>query len=92
MYQITLTRNSIKELKKILKSNPFAGEQIKVFLLALNDEPNPKALLNAKKLKGYKKDMWRWRVGEYRIIAEIIEDQLIIEVIKISNRSKAYKK
>ena len=33
---------------------------------------------------------WRYRVGSYRILAIIQDDQLIIEVFKVGHRSEVY--
>jgi mRNA interferase RelE/StbE len=40
-------------------------------------------------LKGNKMGLWRYRVGDYRIICEIIDEQLIVLAIAIGHR-KSY--
>lgn len=50
---------------------------------------NPTSLPNCKKIQGSENN-WRWRVGNYRIIAEIKQDELIIQIIDISTRENAY--
>lgn len=45
---------------------------------------------DTKKLKGYK-DFYRLRVGDYRIIYTIKQDELIIAILKIGNRGDIYK-
>ena len=37
------------------------------------------------------KGLWRYRVGDYRIICEILEEEVVISVIKIGHRRAAYK-
>ncbi len=44
---------------------------------------------NIKRLKT-KEETYRLRVGDYRVIYEIINDLLIIEIIKIKPRGNAY--
>lgn len=34
---------------------------------------------------------WRYRVGDYRIIAEIMDDRIVILVLSIGHRSDMYK-
>lgn len=34
---------------------------------------------------------WRYRVGDYRIIAEIMDDRIVILVLSIGHRSDVYK-
>jgi mRNA interferase RelE/StbE len=41
-------------------------------------------------LKGYE-DLYRLRVGDYRIIYTIKQDELVIAILKIGNRGDIYK-
>lgn len=45
-----------------------------------------------KELKGKYKGLWRYRVGDYRILSEIHDDKLVILLVKIAHRREAYKK
>jgi mRNA interferase RelE/StbE len=45
---------------------------------------------NIKKLKGYKPDTWRYRIGNYRFFYEIDDRQKIIFMIAVEARSKSY--
>lgn len=44
-----------------------------------------------KPLRGNKSDQWRYRVGDYRILAKIEDGKLIILIIKIGHRRGVYK-
>lgn len=55
----------------------------------LNNNENPRE--KGKKLKGNLKDYWRYRVGKYRIITEINDEDITIIVINIGHRSDVYK-
>jgi mRNA interferase RelE/StbE len=46
--------------------------------------------VHVKKLVGSK--YFRLRIGDYRVIMDIIENKLIIHVIEIGHRKKIYKK
>jgi len=46
---------------------------------------------DVKKIKGYK-DLFRLRVGDYRVIFTINDKDLIIIVLTIGNRGEIYKK
>jgi mRNA interferase RelE/StbE len=46
---------------------------------------------DTKQLKGYK-DFYRLRVGEYRVIYTIIQDDLIIAILSIGKRGDVYQK
>lgn len=49
---------------------------------------NPKYF--GKALVGSLRNFWRYRVGDYRIICEIKDSELIVFIIKIGHRSKVY--
>lgn len=34
--------------------------------------------------------LWRYRVGDYRVICDIQDDELVVLVLQVSHRSKAY--
>ena len=55
----------------------------------LEDTNNPK--LSGKPLKGKLKGYWRYRVGQYRIIADIIGEEIKIFIIKVGHRKDIYK-
>ena len=83
-YKIVIDKKVIKDLKKVdtLWQKKFL-EKIKTTLVY-----NPQS---GKKLVGDLSNFWRLRVGNYRIIYEIIEDKVIVEVIKIKHRKEIYK-
>ena len=58
-------------------------------LTPLGDDPRrPDA--NGKKLSGYE-DRYRLRVGDYRVIYEIADEQLIILIVGVGHRREAYR-
>ncbi|WP_233543346.1 type II toxin-antitoxin system RelE/ParE family toxin [Collinsella sp. AM13-34] len=38
-----------------------------------------------------KSGLWRYRVGNYRIVADIEDDVLVILVVDVDHRSKVYR-
>lgn len=46
---------------------------------------------HGKSLVGNKKGQWRYRVGNYRIISEIQDENVIVLVIEIGHRRDIYK-
>jgi mRNA interferase RelE/StbE len=73
--------------KWLLKCDPTVRVRIKTALAALQDDPIPRG---AKKLVG--KDNFRLRVGDYRIIYEFRETQVLVLVVRIGHRREIYKK
>ena len=52
---------------------------------------NPYFGSNIKKLKGNYKDLYRFRIGNYRLFYKISEDTVIVFIVDIETRKSAYK-
>ena len=50
---------------------------------------NPRGIEGSKQIKG-SQNGWRYRVGSYRILASIIDEDLIIEVVRVGHRQGVY--
>lgn len=81
-YRVTLRRRAIKALEKI--SEPYYSK-IKEVIYGLADEPRP---AGCKKLKG--RDGYRIRVADYRVIYDVFDDVLLVEVIDLGHRKEIY--
>ncbi|NME71227.1 type II toxin-antitoxin system RelE family toxin [Flammeovirga aprica] len=82
VYSINFTRQALKNLEKI--KDPYYSK-LKTAIISLADNPRPNG---CKKLKG--RDGYRIRVANYRIIYEIIDKELIIDVVDIGHRKEIY--
>ncbi|NBR14605.1 MAG: type II toxin-antitoxin system RelE/ParE family toxin [Flavobacteriales bacterium] len=81
-YTIVLTKKAQKQLDKV--SDKIAEQLIEsISKLSLNPRPS-----GYKKLKG--RDSYRIRSGNYRIIYEIFDNELIIDVIALGHRKNIY--
>ncbi|MDI6770265.1 MAG: type II toxin-antitoxin system RelE/ParE family toxin [Anaerolineales bacterium] len=84
-YQIELKFSALKELEKLPRQVlPRAIAAIK----RLAENPYPPGV---KKLAGFERT-YRVRVGDYRIMYEIYEDRLIIEIIRVKHRRDVYRR
>lgn len=54
----------------------------------LNNCTNP--YIYGKPLKGSLANLWRYRVGNYRILAHICDNKLIITIVQIGHRKEIY--
>ena len=84
MYSVTVSKSAKKTLSKL------PNEVIKKILDALDDlveEPRPMGYIQLKGRSGY-----RIRVGNYRVIYDVNDDELLILVMEIGNRKEIYKK
>ena len=43
-----------------------------------------------KPLRGALKNLWRYLVGDFRLICDIREDRLVVFVLRVSHRRDAY--
>jgi mRNA interferase RelE/StbE len=50
---------------------------------------NPRAI--GKSLKGSQSGKWRYRVGDWRLLANISDSEVVIYVFKIGNRKDVYR-
>ena len=89
-YGVKFTESAEKDLKKINKSNKAIAKLLKKWILEnLINTQNPKQ--RGKALTGNLKGLWRYRVGSYRIVAEIKDEVLLILIVEISDRRETYK-
>ena len=82
VYNVSLNKRVIKTLQEI--NEPYYSK-IKEAIYSLANNPRPVGYI---KLKG--QDAYRIRVGDYRIIYEIIDDRLIVDVINLGYRKEIY--
>ncbi len=76
-----------KDLTKIDKA---LAKRITAFLRErISVMDNPRSI--GEPLKSSKGDLWRYRLGDYRIICEINDNTVCILVVKIGNRREVYR-
>ncbi len=83
-YTVVFERKYTKDLKYI---HPSYHKAIFEAAMALGKHPRPEGYL---KLKG-EENLFRIRVGPYRIIYTIFDDKLIVLVLEIGDRKDVYK-
>jgi mRNA interferase RelE/StbE len=83
-YSVELTRTAEKQLRRIAKRD---RSRLVQAIQGLADRPRPHG---ARKLQGYE-DVFRIRVGQYRVVYEILEGRVIVIVLKVGHRKDIYK-
>ncbi len=83
-YDIEISETAEKQLKKLQR-----GDQRRVAraIVALADEPRPRG---SRKLSGYN-DVFRIRVGRYRVTYSVSGNRLIVIILKIGHRKDVYR-
>ncbi len=81
-YRIVIKKSAAKEIERIEKK-----DRIRIIekIRSLAEDPHP---VGSKKLSGQEK--YRIRQGNYRILYQVIDDELIIHVVKVGHRRDIY--
>jgi len=83
-YKITFARSARKEIEAL---EPSLVRRVFPRIEALSQEARPKG---CRKLRG-EKSLWRIRVGNYRVVYAIYDDEHVVDVIAVRHRNAAYK-
>jgi mRNA interferase RelE/StbE len=84
-YTVVVSQTAEKELSKLPTRTI---EKIITVLKSLEENPRP---VSCKKLKGYK-NLWRFRVGDYRVVYSIDDVILLVDVRDVGHRKDIYDK
>jgi mRNA interferase RelE/StbE len=86
-WSIKVSSIAEKYFKKLDKKR---RRKVKEKLLALSRQQNPLENIQVKALTGELKGFYRLRVGDYRIIFALLEEEKVIAVVNIFPRGNAY--
>ena len=85
-YDVEYSKTAVNTIKKMDSST---SKLIKTWIEKnLINTENPR--IKGKALTGDLKGLWRYRVGDYRILAEIQDTKIVILILDIGHRSKIY--
>jgi mRNA interferase RelE/StbE len=84
MYRVELSRTALKALENLPKAD---FQKISKKIDGLQTNPRPQKV---EKLSGYD-DLYRVRSGDYRIVYQIFDKQLIILVVNVGHRREIYR-
>ncbi|HEY8034905.1 MAG TPA: type II toxin-antitoxin system RelE/ParE family toxin [Methylobacter sp.] len=86
-WTVRLSDDAKRDLQKLDKT---LQKRITSFLLdRLQTTDNPR--ITGKALQGRFSGLWRYRVGDFRLLCRIEDNELIILVIEIGHRKEIYK-
>lgn len=83
VYQIEMSRKAQRELGKLPRKDQ---ERIRTAIDALATDPRPRGSI---KMSGEERSH-RIRVGAYRVIYDIFDGMLVVEVIRVGHRQGVY--
>jgi mRNA interferase RelE/StbE len=84
MYKVLITKTAEKQLKKLSADHQ---RKIAAMIVSLGIEPRP---FGSKRLTGTK-NTYRVRTGDYRIIYDIFEKEVLVSVLKLGHRKDVYR-
>ena len=88
IYHVEFTKYALRELKKLDKSTA----SLITGWIRKNLEGCENPRMHGKGLTADKTGQWRYRVGDYRIIAQIRDEKVTILLVNIGHRRDIYKK
>ncbi len=83
-YQIEWKESAYKELQKLPRPTI---KKVVAAVFALSENPYPHGV---KKLVG-SEFSYRIRIGDYRIVYEVFQDTLIIQIVRVRHRKDVYR-
>jgi mRNA interferase RelE/StbE len=83
-YAITFARSARKELERL---DPALVNRIFPLIESLAQNPRPSG---CKKLSGVQ-NLWRIRVGDYRIVYHVLDAQKLVDIVAVRHRREAYR-
>ena len=85
-FKVELSKAAKKDLKKL----DIQTSTLIINWLRKNLEGCSNPRIHGKALVGNHAGKWRYRVGDYRLIADILDDKIIILVLNIGHRREIY--
>lgn len=86
-WRIEFTRNADKAMRKL--DRPTAGRVLdELEEIAKLDDPRSRG----KALTGNLAGLWRYRVGDYRVVCDIEDGVLVILVVDVAHRREVYRR
>jgi mRNA interferase RelE/StbE len=85
-WRIEFHPDAAKELKKLDRA--VAARIIKTLETRIAALDDPRTL--GAPLKGEHEGYWRWRIGDYGVVARIVDERITIFVVRVAHRREVY--
>jgi mRNA interferase RelE/StbE len=83
VYRIIIVRSAQKELADLPEA---VYDRVVAAIRNLATTPRPSGCV-----KLQRSDDWRIRIGQYRVIYRINDDEVVVSVVKVGHRSNVYR-
>lgn len=84
-WEIRFSPRAAKAFKKL---DTAQQRRVSKFLREISTLEDPRS--RGKALTANKAGLWRWRVGDYRVVADIVDARVVVIVVDVGHRSKIY--
>ena len=85
-WTVELSSGAERQLRKL---DPGTAKRLGSYLRALVAETSdPRE--RGKALTGPMTGLWRYRIGDYRLVCELIDQRLVVLVVRLGHRSRIY--
>ncbi len=84
-YHVEIARRAVRSIARLLRTDQI---RVRTAIDLLAEEPRPP---NCVALVG-EDSVYRVRVGNYRIIYEVIDSRLVVQVVRVGHRGDVYRK
>lgn len=84
-YEVTIARRAVKALAALPRKEQ---QRIRAAIDLLADTPRPPGCV----AMAGEAHAYRVRVGDYRIVYDVLDDRLVIQVVRIGHRRDVYRK
>lgn len=86
-WRIEITRTAAKTITKL--DHPAQKAILKFLRERLSTAENPRQRGSA--LQGDKRGLWRYRVGDYRLICDIQDEKVVVLLLEVGHRKNVYR-
>jgi mRNA interferase RelE/StbE len=84
-YRVVIAPAAQREISRLRDAS--LVERLRAAIVGLANDPRPPGSL---KLRGA--ELWRIRIGDYRVIYEIRDAEVLVRIITVRHRSDAYRR
>jgi len=86
-WKVELHPHALKELSRL--GGPGQQRILRFLRERIQTEENPRRLGGP--LHGAKRDLWKYRIGDYRLICDIQDDKVLVLMLRVGHRRQIYR-
>ena len=88
-WTIELHPDAAKQLRALARKDRPTARRITDYLTGIAQTEDPR--VSGKALTGTLSGLWRYRVGDWRVVTDIYDERMVIIALGIEHRSRVYR-